>query len=287
MLNLKKIVGIIAMVAIIGFVFLGCEEASSDSVTPGQLKAPAASEAPAFTSADVASLSEAIALFNEFKNADYGVSSAILAAQAVELIKVPDFTNSNENLLKKSLSGSIKVSDSTLLAAAVGVPATIEENSKSSWKSNLTRAEYLLISLTGKVGDNYSTSGSLKRTVKIPTIATKGSIKFGGTVVIDKSGSGSAKIIAVSPIKYDRKSSGSTKYATAFTYDNGSKGAKFRFSVSNGSKGYSRVYGSEYGVVESDIEVFNKAGNYIFTIPALSVGGIDNFFEDFEDSNLN
>jgi len=303
MLNLKKIVGIIAMVAIIGFVFLSCEEETGAPGAPGLLKAPAISEAPAITgsSADVANMPEAEALFSELISGYfYEIWSGLYDAQEVA-IKDKGFTSAifyyappAADLPKKSVSYSFSFTDTTKLKAELGVDASVKETSKYTWKSSrFTLAEMFANSLLSnppkpEIGDNEVTTMSLRRTVKIPTLFTavvNDEGKIGGTFELDVKGNDSWTVKTKKGSGYSTseqgyaefsagKNNSSTKFAAAVSFDNGSKAAKFRFSVSGGGVYSAKAAGWEGGNAISDIEVYNKAGTKIFTIPSWNVDSV-------------
>lgn len=274
MLNFKKIVGIVAIVAIIGFAFFSCDDGGGGGVVPGLTSGPAAKDVVNFTSEFVANENAAKTLFATMASSGVGgiLGTSITAGTTAAKGDYNWIDFIEENATKKSYTNEFKLDTDAVQTAfkggliGVSTDASVSGKVKISWSSNDELGLWYLKAYSTTAwnkNDNYKNSSEVNVTYKLPKLAGTSDL-FGGTVKVESSISATTKYTEVDP-SYVKSLSGnsSAKYSATVSYDNGStEGAKFRFSYSKGGK-YNRA--GESGDLYSDVEVCKNDGTVIYS----------------------
>jgi hypothetical protein len=301
--------GTIVLIAAGLLLLVGCPSETSSGDTPSLLGTPNVKDAPAWESGAtfVKDRDEAAELLNGFLLKCYSTLRSSLTAADSDAFEAA-FKESNgmtvdaytkAKALEKSVSYSQKINDTTVLAKAIGdgVQASIKGSSSGKFSSNKPLGSVLM----SAVGDTSSSSIKVSRTFSITSgsldITVRGEYdydkweyvyvpyKVAGIIKTEYNYSGNSKVKEVTPRgdSYDTRgpysSNTERKAAAVLTISDGTKAAKFSFSVSDGSKSKGRSSEWNGGDDRSDIGVYDSNNKLQYTIPAIwAADNIDAFY---------
>jgi len=275
MKNTIKLLGIIALVAVMGFAMTACGDDSSSSgfSTAGLPSIKKAGDIPNYDGS-AATEEQASQLWDSFiessffeflSGADWYVFESLVDDKYDGFDSLID-----ANLDKKSVSASVNFNDSTELVKNANISAgTIKGSSSSSWSSNLTLEDYYYGGLSAN-NDTYSTNRSRNREFAI----TGGHYADNGVRI-----KGYVTTNASNGYKETVKDSNIGSYTSSYDYlcnasiaisisSGTSYGAKFRFAIAEVGNGAARSVNWNDSIIFSDLEVLDNAGNIITVIPA-------------------
>jgi hypothetical protein len=264
---------------IAGFFLAGCPQEGGGNNVVSTISTPSLKGVPDFTGTPVASLAEAITLFNS-ANIEEFVNALVIGDRAVfnaaRVVKYPTPADMGAfmaaEMAKKKSSLSVTINN-VPLAAIDGqtVTGTITGKNTASWSTN--RASLGSTASFAKK-DKGSESIEATRTISITggNINTGSSIVAGNVKTEYKSSSSFTvtDIISGGAIIFNGSWSYISKCSMAISVTANGKGAKFVFSVASDAIGARAATGSGTSKY-SDIAVYNNNNKKIFTIPAGAV----------------
>lgn len=287
MKNLFKFVGIIAAVAVIGFAVVSCSDGGSSGFkAPGLLKVPSVAGIPDYTTGTtVGSYTAAKALLSNFGNFfddSYGEFEPIATAKAKAT-----YTSSTSFWTDNAQKTSAKQSFKYAGVGATTTTASVDGSYEKGLTTNMTLAEFGVIYGISPfaAGDTYSSTDKQKITFVTGATAV-GSDLVLGTVIFEKNNSEKTSYQAIKEDETEivevSDGKGTMKASFAVSIDDGTNAAKFCFAVSTNSKDkQAKAVG---GSNNSDVLVYNNAGELLYTIPAEEAEGIVSDILDDLDS---
>jgi len=290
MKNYSKVLGIIALVAVIGLSMTACSILGGDKGggfgAPG---APSIKKLPSITdlggTAAVTSESEALDLWQDALYTDGNYFSGIITAARTKAYEdafqkqygttlSSSSYKSGERATKNSVSYSVKVKgdvtiDTTTPATVINIDGTYK-NSESTNKASLLA--YDILSTYSK-GDAYSVTSSTKATyfIKDSTTYVAG-YKIGGYYVVDYKYSDKEVVTEPSSTttylreNEDQKTTGKYSYALTIVDTATGKGAKFRYSSAYQQTKKERKSTTDTKNADSYLEVYGLTDNLLFSI---------------------
>lgn len=186
-------------------------------------------------------------------------------------------------LSQKSASFSFKIEDYRELADRAGIyRASITGTNKASASTNKNSLyEALNYYWNIQNGDRLSGSAEATRTFDFKEPYTYGSSRFAGIIKTEHKVNFSSTVVDVYNEKYTETSSSTTRVSATISFSDGTEGAIFRFSYARGSDEEYRSTKNSNSYNFSDIEVFDRWGELITTIPSQNESTWLNFAENF------